>query len=600
MFLPKQLYEAVLIIPQKYVDRVMRKLGKEKIVQIKEFSKEYFQIPSIDTPDLTSHDAVKALMRLDYMIEKLEIKKGRPVKAQKDPVKKAEILIDEIEKRLSEYETAIEGLESKASFLNQSLEFINSTKKLKLSKENFYVLCLIHDDIWNELLSQLKKENVGFPTLKKRVSGDSVIRLFSSSQQKRSKLQKIIEKFKLDEITGSRKDIEDSLKTELRINEDKVKDVKKELSSIPEEYASQLLSLKEQIELQLKVIENKRKFLYSEFIAMINLWVARSDYQKLKDIVKRTTKNNYVLYNQNPKIEDNPPTKLNNFFIFKPFEMLLETFSLAGYKDIDPTFIIAIFFPIFFGMMLSDAGYGSLLLAVSIFMLIKSKGDDFSQILLLCALCTIAAGVIFGSWFGFPLTNAMIDPLKKPIELMGIALGFGVFYVNLSLLIGFVQSIIRKHWDFLIYDILVWIVFEAGIVLIAFPSLVTSKYPIRLILLALPIVARILKKGILNILDFTKFFSIMISFIRLAALAMSTTWIAFAINLIYRMAGNLPQGHIWGVVILIGGHAFNFAFNTFGAFLQAMRLHYVEFLGQFYLGKGHKMEIFSLDKDYTL
>jgi V/A-type H+-transporting ATPase subunit I len=86
---------------------------------------------------------------------------------------------------------------------------------------------------------------------------------------------------------------------------------------------------------------------------------------------------------------------------------------------------------------------------------------------------------------------------------------------------------------------------------------------------------------------FPGFLSSIISFSRLAALALATAWVSFTINF---LAGLVASIHgvavIPAIILIIAGHLFNFAFNAFGAFIHALRLHYVEFMGLFFTAKG--------------
>ncbi len=66
--------------------------------------------------------------------------------------------------------------------------------------------------------------------------------------------------------------------------------------------------------------------------------------------------------------EGEPPTKLSNPVGVRNFELLTTTFGIPKYKEIDPTAFIAIFFPIFFGMMLGDIGYGLLVTVISLYL----------------------------------------------------------------------------------------------------------------------------------------------------------------------------------------------------------------------------------------
>ena len=98
------------------------------------------------------------------------------------------------------------------------------------------------------------------------------------------------------------------------------------------------------------------------------------------------------------------PVALDNKSFFVPFESITEMYSLPDYKGFDPTSIFALFYAIFFGMMLSDAGYG-IVMAVGCFIALKKydlEGNTYKMIKLFfyCGISTTFWGAMFGGWFG--------------------------------------------------------------------------------------------------------------------------------------------------------------------------------------------------------
>jgi V/A-type H+-transporting ATPase subunit I len=89
-----------------------------------------------------------------------------------------------------------------------------------------------------------------------------------------------------------------------------------------------------------------------------------------------------------------------------------------------------------------------------------------------------------------------------------------------------------------------------------------------------------------------------LSYLRLMALGMVTAGLAMAINVIAKIAGEIPYGIgiIAMIVVLVGGHGFNMAINALGAFVHTLRLQYVEFFPKFLAGGGKSFE--PLSKKY--
>ncbi len=98
------------------------------------------------------------------------------------------------------------------------------------------------------------------------------------------------------------------------------------------------------------------------------------------------------------------PVMLKNPEYFKPFELFTRVFPLPAYTSLDPTPFIGIFFPVFFGMILGDAGYGIFLLVLSL--ILKKRFSkiklyrDAAQILFISSLYTILFGILYTEFFG--------------------------------------------------------------------------------------------------------------------------------------------------------------------------------------------------------
>ena len=138
-----------------------------------------------------------------------------------------------------------------------------------------------------------------------------------------------------------------------------------------------------------------------------------------------------------------------NFFV--PFEAITEMYSLPDYKGFDPTSIYALFYAMFFGMMLSDAGYGIIMTAACFIVLRKFdlEGATYKMIRLFfyCGISTIIWGALFGGWFGdfiqvFSRTilgkEVVIDalwfnPLDDPMKLLIFSLALGIIHLFIGM-----------------------------------------------------------------------------------------------------------------------------------------------------------------------
>jgi V/A-type H+-transporting ATPase subunit I len=103
-------------------------------------------------------------------------------------------------------------------------------------------------------------------------------------------------------------------------------------------------------------------------------------------------------------IAEQAPVVLSNPKLFRPFEALVRFMPLPRYGTIDPTPFVAVFFPLLFGLMLADVGYGLMLGAVGLFLHRRTKagsaGRAVAEMIGPCALLAILSGILFGEFFG--------------------------------------------------------------------------------------------------------------------------------------------------------------------------------------------------------
>ena len=188
-------------------------------------------------------------------------------------------------------------------------------------------------------------------------------------------------------------------------------------------------------------------------------WVPASDYRRFKKAIKNIDLVDYVILNPEKSNVIEPPVKLKNNKLFRPYEYFVEMYGLPSYDEVDPTPFFAITYTIIFGIMFGDLGQGFVLWLCG-FLLWKYKKAPLGSILTRCGVSACVFGVIYGSVFGFehalnPFYKTVFGLSNKPIEVMesntinrilifSIAVGIGLLIM--CMIINVYSNIRRKKF----------------------------------------------------------------------------------------------------------------------------------------------------------
>ncbi len=307
------------------------------------------------------------------------------------------------------------------------------------------------------------------------------------------------------------------------------------------------------------------------------------------------------------KDEEYPILLKNNYFV-ESFEMITELYSLPASYEVDPNPTMSIFYMMFFGLMLSDAGYGIILSLLTGFILWRYKPDGMMnkmmRLLFLGGLSTTFWGALFGGWFGdlfsgiyFSSVPAIkplwFSPINDPMTLLIWSFIFGAVHLFTGMAVKAYMMIKDGKWLDAVFDIGFWYVFLIGLVMLLVAPTVGKIMAIGgaigLILTQgrgeKNIIMR-LGKGIFSLYDVTGYLSDILSYSRLLALGLATGVIAQVVNTMGQLTGKSVIGIIFFVIILLVGHTFNLSINVLGAYVHSSRLQYVEYFGKFYTGGG--------------
>ncbi|MBI2656945.1 V-type ATP synthase subunit I [Candidatus Woesearchaeota archaeon] len=616
MLRPYQMSSVIITGPKNIQEDVIKEIHKQKVLHIVEHSKN--ELADIGMPLESASRLSEILVKARALIASLNIKKeenkfelkrgllevestakklGEEVSANLDELKKAEALMAkdesvkqelEILKNIDiplEYFTSYKSLAYFTGYFKDEGRIATLKEELSKITEKFMLLdSTAKKRSFIALFIDAKlKENAGDVLRKAGFIPANFVNIVSMKGNASSNLKKIDEEIK-------------------RLGK-KSEEIKKRLESIGQEYKPFLLAAEEFLSEQLEKAEAPLKFAATQSSFLVKGWIPLEQLQSSIERLNKAGKNKIFVHFEPAKKEDKVPVKLKNPKHAKPFEFFLDLYTMPSYKEIDPTSIMFLTFPLLFGFMLGDFGYG--LTTLALFIALKKlmpKARNFFNVLIFASLASIFFGLLFGEFFGFEEIAGFHLPhiLSRADDINGLmylAVGVGILHINLGLLLGFFNEMNSHGILKALFAKGSWFILETGIVLLALSALKIIILPIYIGLLMILLAAVMLFKaeGIRGPIEIPSLFSNTLSYARLMAIGLSSVVLALIINdsakEFFHKGGFFILA---GILILVIGHTINIGLGLLGSFLHSLRLHYVEFFTKFFHGGAEKYRPFGM------
>ena len=340
------------------------------------------------------------------------------------------------------------------------------------------------------------------------------------------------------------------------------------------------------------------------------------------DAIKKALEDKFGVVVEIEQDDEHAPIKLKNNHFSEASEGVLESYGLPTHGRVDPTTVMSFFYVFFFGMMLSDAGYGILMAIVCGIVILKfprmEKGlNKMLRLFFWCGLSTAFWGFMYGGFFGdaidviahtfcgVPADQQVLKPiwfapLEEPMRLLIYCMLFGLIHLFAGLGMKGYEYLRQKDIVGFISDVIAWYMFITGLVLMLLPT-ISKVLTIAGVVIIVLMSGRANKNwglrialGAYDIYGITGWLSDVLSYSRLLALGLATGVIANVINMMASMNGNI----VIFIIVFILGHTLNILINLLGAYVHTNRLQYVEFFGKFYDGGGKAFEPFKIINRY--
>ena len=409
----------------------------------------------------------------------------------------------------------------------------------------------------------------------------------------------------------------------IKAEEEKNEEAEKELRELAKE-RRELEKAYDRAQEKIAALRVQNRLVSTEQTCILRAWVP--DYA-VKMLEKKLSDYDCCFEVCDPAEGEDVPVLLQNNRFASPFESIIGSYGYPRYGSFDPTFIVAIFYSLIFGMIMQDVGYG-LLLTLGCPLLIRKMNPKKStkqllQAFTLCGISTVVFGVLFGGYFGdLPHQLAvnffgadadalnhlalLFNPVENNTAFLILTLAVGGIHMVVGMLIRAYMLAKRGDLFAAIFDVGSWIVLFAGLLLLLFsPSvgkIVALCGAAMLVLTQGRHSKNIFGKifgGIYSLYNIIGYMSDLLSYSRIFALGLSGAIIGQVMNILGTLSGGGFFGFIILIVIFLVGHGLNLALSMISCYVHTARLQYIEFFGKFYEEGGRPFAPATVNTKYT-
>lgn len=379
-----------------------------------------------------------------------------------------------------------------------------------------------------------------------------------------------------------------------------------ELKVLADEWAGKLRFVEGFLTERIEKAEAPLDFATTERAFIAEGWVPSDMYDVVEEEVAESAEGKVHIQKEEG---EEAPVKHDNPGAVQSFESLTDLMAVPKYNEVDPSAIIFLTFPLFFGFMIGDFGYGltTFLVFYAGYRMFEGAREIFKS-LMWASVATMAFGLAFGDAFGFVIFGShsilaeqfgldifaqiplLFHRAEHLTQVFTVSALIGLVHVNAGYLVGAYNEYSRHGAKEAFLEKGSWLLLEAGIALWYFIGMMAGL-PVVLI----SIIALYLGEGIEGIVEIPSLLSNVLSYFRIFGVSVAAVALAAVVNGIAGTAfatGGL-LGIALGTTILVIGHVFNTFIKIMEGFLQGIRLHYVEMFGKFYEGGGKKYAPFG-------
>jgi len=686
--LEPQRMDRVLVVGTKDVmEPTINALHELNMLHVEDYvaEDEYFQLGK---PLKTATPLSEKLLKLRSIKSYLGTKEGTPSKEKKDKVlKELEVNLGTLEGTVTKKTSEKSALESTIKDLEHRSELLKPYEALGLPLELLYGyenVVVFTGTVADGVESVVKAITTNYELFSAPYGKGTIIALIVPKDVA-GKVQESLMKNNFVEIErlkekGEPGAIRKSIEAGIVKAKAELKTVTDDLGELNKKYAQFIVSSEELLNIDTQKAEAPLRFATSENTFVVEGWIPNNEFDRFQSTIDKAADGRVYV----TKIEPHPtpykgevdaavdkhitehheidaPVKYNNPKFLAPIQNVIDAYGRPRYNEIDPTMLFAIVFPLFYGFILGDVGYGLLTLILMLFLKTKLKTDGIQiliKVVIVCSISTIFFGFVFGEFMGFPMAEPIVDgeggilglvslsslyepfhaiqigsigPVSLPMErlqaggphgdtyvfgikdLLFYTCVIGVIQIMLGYVLGFRNELKQHGLKAAILHKVSWASILMGgvaVVFYVFPLMLTQSLgtlnpmdPLFLVGGAMIIVGLIMVmmgEGPMGLIEVISLVSNVLSYTRLLAVGLSSVGIAFVINMMCGMMADAGLiGLIGAILVFLVGHTANLVLGLYAPFIQSLRLHYVEFFQKFYKGGGRIYNPFGYNRKYT-
>lgn len=671
MFLPESMSRIVIVGANSCLDETIDLLYELENIHLIDHTVDADEGFTLGTPRPYSPKTAERLLKVRAMEKDLGINKH----TKTQPISESEIRSQISSDSVESVESEVKAVLDRRNDLNQRITELNAKKKnldllarlpIDLDMYSGYrsIVSMV-GTVEKDPTQSLKDFAEVFTSMDKKKGG--VAAVFVRNED-RAKAQNILSECGFSEIPVPEEPVPVSIAlkkvdTELAslIKEQEV--VQKESEVLFEKHKHFLRASDEELAAEADKGTLPVRIASSEYTFVIDAWVPTSRAEMVKLTFESQLPGTYVEVEENrgrkekesEKFEDRfkvVPTKMKHGRVTKHFEYPTKMMSVPKYNEVDPTTLIAIFLPLFFGFMVGDIGYAIPFIILGAYGLKFAKNPDWRAIATVLFFGGLWAAVFgfffFGEALGMHFVGeaegveytwqsllglenldkaftwligghgvhkisaeyvGMLLKLSVYIGIVHLSLGYILAIYNKSKQFGFKHGFMEKGGAFLTFVGLVFICYAVATNLVTSSPLPQDLYMgfigVGAVVLLIGVVINAKAEGAMKVvIELPDTVGNILSYTRLVAIGMSKAGMALAFNYISigMIAGGLDGilGLIVGFVAFVFFQLMIWTLGIMSAGLHALRLQLVEFMVRFYEGDGTEFAPLKIKRNKTV